>query len=139
MPSLNRENAKNMPEIQTYIKRQIYKKGFNFNTQAGVVNDFPIVLGGKARRLFGLTVYSDFAFVGDADLISLTINEEKIIDNVVWWDFNGQGAAGNIFKEESYFALPRPLSGSDSVLLQWNSINAHKVHIVFSLSDSVNL
>jgi len=133
--NIHQDNLSNIKDIQNFNNGQIYTKGFNFNTQAGT-NEFPIVLGGKARKLHGVCFYVDQANVGDPDITSLVLNSEQLIDKVIWWNYNPQGAAGNLFKQEQYFGIPRALGGSDSCQLIWNAINAHKIYIVFFLSNA---
>lgn len=136
MPSLiNQNDFKGQKQIQDWNNRQIYTKGFSFNSQANTTNEESINLGGKARFLHGICFYSDFNFAGDRDLLSLVINSEQLIDNVIWWNYNPQGQTGNIFKTNQFFALPRPLSGADSVQLILKTLNAHPYDIVFFLSD----
>jgi hypothetical protein len=123
-------------DIQNFNNRQIYTKGFTFQTQAGNGNDFPVKLNGKARQLYGITIYYPQANIADEDIISLSINEENVITEAIWWNFNPQGAAGNIFKREAYFPLKRALSGTDTIQLQVNSVAAHKIYPVFWMSNS---
>lgn len=125
----------NNPEIQDFIQSQIYTKGFEFNTTAGTANTFPIQLGGKCRKLHGIVVYNDLNNVVDPDKISLVINSEQLIDKAVWWAYCPVTGVGNPAKQDQFFSLPRPLSGSDDVQLVWDSANAHKIFIVFYLSD----
>jgi hypothetical protein len=136
MPGIKFGNQSNQQNVQDFIKGQIYSKGFEFGAQPGP-NTFNPNLGGAARRLFGLILFTENNNIFDPDLISLTINNEVIIDNVVWWAYNPQGPSGNIFKQAQYFELPRPMSGSDSVAIQYQSVNAHKIYPVFYLSDHI--
>jgi hypothetical protein len=137
IPKINESNGSNQKEIQAFNNRQVYSKGFDFTTQAGVNGSFPCVLGGSARRLFGINLFTQDGSDALPDLVSLTINKEKIIDNVVWWSYNPANTKGNTNKPEQYYALPRSLGGSDSILLNWNSTIAHKIFIVFYLADAV--
>lgn len=136
-PNINKINTStsNQKEIQEFTNKQLYSKGFEYNVVTGAGNEFSPNLGGKARFLYGICVYSEMNNGGDLDKLSLTLNSEVIIDKVIWWSYNGQGQQGNIFKTDQFFALPRILSGSDSVQLNWESINAHKINVVFYLSD----
>ena len=131
---INQNDFDNTKQLQHFTNKQIYTKGFDFNTTAGV-NTFPIQLGGKCRKLHGITVYVEQNNVGDPDKISLVINSEQLINNAIWWAYNPQGQAGNIFKDGQFFALPRNLSGADDTQLVWEAINSHKIYIVFYLSD----
>lgn len=133
--NINQNNFGNTKLLQDFNNRQIYTKGFSFNSQAGTTNTESINLGGKARMLHGICFYGDFNFAGDRDKLSLVINSEQLIDKVIWWNYNPQGQAGNIFKTNQFFALPRPLSGADSCQVILETINAHPYDVVFFLSD----
>lgn len=132
VPKINTFNFDNQDAVQDFNQRQIYTKGFQFNPQTGV-NEFPCVLGGKARVLHGICVYSELP--ADNDIVSLNINSELVVDNVLWKTYNPEGQSGNIYKSDQYFKLTRSLSGSDSVQLNWNALNAKKIWIVFYLSN----
>jgi hypothetical protein len=125
----------NQSKGQEFTNKQLYTRGFTYNVVSGPGNNFAPNLGGKARFLHGITIYSESNNAGDFDLFSLTINSEVIVDKVLWLNYNGQGPSGNIFKTDQFYALPRMLSGSDSVQLNYDSVNVHKIHIVFYLSD----
>lgn len=127
------DNLNNQSDLQAFIKKQIYTKGFQFGLTQNA-NSNACVLGGKARWLHGICLFSEIPT--DNDLISLNINQELVIDNVLWKAYNPQEAEGNVFKKEQFFALPRPLSGSDSVTLDWNALNAKKVWAIFYLSET---
>lgn len=132
---INQNNFGNQKNLQDFNNRQIYTKGFSFNSQANTTNEESIQLGGKARFLHGVCFYGDFNFAGDRDIWSLVINSEQVIDNVIWWNYNPQGQAGNIFKTDQFFGTPRPLSGADSVQSILKTLNAHPYDVVFFLSD----
>lgn len=132
---INQNNFGDIKKIQEFNKGQIYTKGFEFNVTAGNNNQFPINLGGKARKLHGIVVFSEPNNIGDPDKISIVLNSEQLVNNVIWWAYNPQGQAGNIFKDSQYFGIPRNLSGADDTQLSWESINAHKIWVVFYLSD----
>lgn len=120
---------------QNFTRQQIYTKGYQYTVGSGSGNAFNPNLGGKARFLWGICLFSEAANANDLDLFSLTINSEVICDKVLWNTYNPQQASGNVTKKDQFFALPRLLSGSDSVEINYNSINAHKINIVFYLSD----
>ena len=133
---INQNNFGNQKNLQAFNNASIYTKGFAFTSQAGTVNQESINLGGKARFLHGICVYSDMANGADKDILSLVINSEQIIDNVIWWNYNPQGQSGNIFKERQFFPLQRKLSGADSTSVSLKTANAHDWFIVFFLSDA---
>ncbi|RTK97622.1 MAG: hypothetical protein EKK64_01035 [Neisseriaceae bacterium] len=132
---IDQNNFNDAARLQDFNKGQIYTKGFEYQTEANTTNEFPIQLGGKARKLWGVTFFVEPNNVQDTDIVSLNINSEQLINNVIWWAYNPQGAVGNIFKDSQFFALPRNLSGADDTQLVWKSLNAHKIYVVFYLSD----
>ena len=133
---INQNNFGNQKQIQNFNNQSIYTKGFNFTTQPNTTNEESINLGGKARFLHGIVVFFDPNFGNDQDLLSLVINSEQLIDNVIWQAYNPQGAFGNIFKERQFFPLQRKLSGADSTSISLKSVNSHNWYVVFYLSDT---
>lgn len=129
------QNAISMKALQDYNNAQVYTKGFRFTTQAGVNNPFNIQLGGKCRKIHGVIFFVPTANVNDDDIISLTINQELVIDNVNWKAYS-PATSGNTFKPNQFYELRRALSGSDTVDLQVNSVNAHNVFPIFYLSNA---
>lgn len=136
LPNINSEG--NHKNVQEFNNRQIYSKGFTFNTQANTDNNFDIQLSGSARRLYGIVLFVEGNNQNDEDIISLQINEESVITNVVWFAYSPIGNGGNIFKREFFFPVSRSLSGTDTISLIWKSANAHKVYPVFYVSNSIN-
>lgn len=130
---INQFDLKN-PKIQEFISSQVYTKGFSYTCNAGS-NSFTPVLGGKPRWLYGIAYYGDINTNADRDIMSLSINEEMIIDKVITWNYNPQQTVGNVYKTEQFYPLPRPLSGSDSVALTIVAIQGKPIDIVFFLSD----
>jgi len=136
MPKLNFDNLQNQKQLQDFYRKSIYTKGYSYTTQAGATIAPDISLGGEARKLFGIGVYSNIGNVTDEDRISLLINQEQIIDDVIWWAYNPQPSVGNIANRDQYFSIIRPLSGSDTVKFSVTAANAHKGYIVFYLSNA---
>ena len=133
-PVIDTQDLTNSKQIQNFNNAAIYTKGFNANLTAGTPNEIPIVLGGKCRRMFGINLFVPNANINDNDVISLSVNSELIIDKVNWKTYSAN-SANNSFKTEQYFALPRGLSGSDSVLLTITPISAHAIWITFYLAN----
>lgn len=91
-------------QVQDFIKDQVRRKGFTFS--GGTTSqDFPIVISGNARFLFGI------AFVNAFGTASFKINNEEVIEDVAL-RFMQFGATN-----QDYYAINRPLSGSDDVTL----------------------
>jgi hypothetical protein len=131
-PSINQNDLGNR-NIQTYIKAQIYMKGYTQGVNAGNNANLANItsLGGSARKLFGIAIWVSQANVADDDTFSLKINNETIIDSVYWRTFNPQFN----LKLDQFFPLPRPLSGSDTLVMSWTAINAKTIYPIFYLSD----
>jgi len=92
-------------------------KGYNLTSQIGVVNQ-TITQPGNMRNLIGLNVYQSVAFT--TETISLTINSEKVLDNI---------AAKDICPENHQIGDPvirisRPLTGNDDIKLEYTSDTA---------------
>lgn len=131
---IDQNDFSNQKELQDFTNKQIYTKGFAFNTSANSVNRFPILLGGKCRKLYGFNIYFDYESQLETDLIGLVLNSEQVVNDVLWLNYNPQNN-GNVCNKDQFFALPRKLSGSDALDLQIKSNIAHKVFITFYLSD----
>lgn len=136
-----RKNTGGIPNIakdkaaRDFINSQIYFKGYTVGMGAGNnPNAGPIDLGGKARRLFGVTIFVQRSLIAEDDIFSLTLNQEVIIDKCIWRAFNPE-ATGND-KQQQFFPIPRPLSGKDDVVLSWTAGTAKNVFFIFYLSDS---
>jgi len=89
-------------------------KGFNITTQVGTVTQ-TITQPGNMRNLIGLNIYKGTAFT--TETISLTINSEKVLDNI---------AAKDICPEQHIIADPvirisRPLTGNDDIRFEVTS------------------
>lgn len=94
--------------IRNWIKRQKRIKGYEFSNSVGA-NQYNINISGNAKIFLGLA-YRNFSGT-ISDELSLTINNETIIDSV---DPTFLGAN---FTDEEYYFIPRPLNGTDSIIL----------------------
>lgn len=130
---MNEHNLDNSRALQSYIKSQVYTKGFSQAVNAGANTSLANVtsLGGSARRLYGLAIWVSQANIADDDTFSLTINNEQIIIKNYWRSFCPQFN----YKMDMYFPIPRPLSGSDTIEMSWQSVGAKTVYPIFYLSD----
>jgi autotransporter adhesin len=95
-------------------------KGYNVSSQVGTVTT-TITQPGNMRNLIGLNVYQDVAFTSET--ISLTINSERVLDNV---------AAKDICPETHQVSDPvirisRPLTGNDDIKLEFTSNTAGRI------------
>jgi len=95
-------------------------KGYNVTSQVGTVTT-TITQPGNMRNLIGLNVYQDTAFT--TETISLTINSEKVLDNV---------AAKDLCPETHQVSDPvirisRELMGNDDIKLEFTSSNGGNI------------
>jgi hypothetical protein len=126
--------AQEMEGIKEFAQSQIYLKGFSLGALNGQNPDLgPIALGGTARWLWGLQMWVTNANLANDDVFSLVINNETLIDGVLWKAFSPSNSAG--MSRSQYFPLPRPLYGSDAVRLSWTAVGAKTVYPIFYLSN----
>lgn len=118
----------NMADIQEFINNQTYMRGDNLTTPNGTSQDFPVQVDGTARFFWGIVFYSDDYL----DLVTLTINREKVINAVpvvfLTPDLN--------IKFGLFYAVPRPLNGNDTVTLTVKSDSSHTLSYCIWLSDT---
>lgn len=107
-------------QIRTLIKKQIRMKGFSFNVSTGQSNQ-NIQLSGTARILMGIVFLprtsagaplSGFSQIGS---ISFKVNNEIIIENA-----DPNFLTQQLMNDEYYY-IPRPLSGTDEITLQFTN------------------
>jgi len=89
-------------------------KGYNITTQVGTVTT-TITQPGNMRNLIGLNVYQDVPFT--TETISLTINSEKVLDNIAAKDINPQSHQVS----DPVIRISRELTGNDDIKLELNS------------------
>ena len=124
-------------QIRTLIKKQIRMKGFSFNVVTGSSTQ-NIQLSGTARILMGIVFLPRTAPVpplpGGAPLtgfsqiasISFKVNNEIIIENA------DPNFLSTQFMNDEYYYIPRPLSGTDEITLQFtNPLLAETCNVLF--------
>lgn len=97
------QNGASMQQVQSYIKQQVRRKGFRFSGGTAPV-DQQITISGSAKFLYGI------AWLGTSfGTFGMMINNEQVIETVDTGFFSfGQ-------TEQDYYAINRPLSGSDDI------------------------
>jgi len=95
-------------------------KGYNVTSQVGTVTT-TITQPGNMRNLIGLNVYQDTAFT--TETISLTINSEKVLDNIAAKDINPQ----NHQVSDPVIRISRELTGNDDIKLEFTSGTAANI------------
>lgn len=92
-------------------------KGYNLTSQVGTLSQ-TISQPGNMRNLIGLNVYSSAAFT--TETISLTINSEKVLDNISAKDICPE----NHQIGDPVIRLSRQLTGNDDIKLEYTSTAA---------------
>ena len=113
-------------QVRTLIKKQIRMKGFSFNVATGNTTQ-NIQLSGTARILMGIVFIPRTAggapLTGFTNIASLSfkVNNEIIIENA-----DPNFLTTQLMNDEYYY-LPRPLSGTDEITLQFTNPLASEV------------
>ena len=118
-------------QVRTLIKKQIRMKGFSFNVVTGSSTQ-NIQLSGTARILMGLVFVpreitgvpvTGFSQIGS---VSFKVNNEIIIENA------DPNFLTTFLMNDEYYYLPRPLSGTDEITLQFtNPLAAEVCNVLF--------
>jgi len=111
---LEARRRKAMPQVGA---KGVRLKGYNVTSQVGTVTT-TITQPGNMKNLIGLNVYQDAAFT--TETISLTINSEKVLDNIAAKDINPQSHQVS----DPVIRLSRPLTGNDDIKLEFTSPTA---------------
>ena len=121
----------NIDQIRTLIKKQIRMKGFSFNVATGSSTQ-NIQLSGTARILMGIVFLprtsagsplTGFSNIGS---VSFKVNNEIIIENA-----DPNFLTSQLMNDEYYY-IPRPLSGTDEITLQFtNPLLAEVCNVLF--------
>lgn len=115
MDEMDELSARRRAVPQTGAKG-IRLKGYNITSQIGTVTT-TITQPGNMRNLIGLNVYTNAAGGFTSETISLTINSEKVLDNIAAKDI----APENHFISDPVIRLSRPLTGNDDIKLEFTS------------------
>lgn len=118
-----------LDQIREMIRAQKRLKGFTLSFGAGNVEQYNIPLSGTAQMLLGLNILTLSGNVSDPANypreMTLTINNELVIENV-------HGASlSQLFQNDEYYFIPRPLSGQDVITLTGLSPVAREVAVTF--------
>jgi hypothetical protein len=111
-------------QIRTLVKKQNRIKGYVFSVATGT-NSFDLQLSGTARILLGIALIpraigTDIAIQGFQDItaFSFKVNNEIIIDSL------DPNFISNLFTNDEYYYLPRPLSGTDQITITFTNPGA---------------
>jgi hypothetical protein len=113
-------------QIRTLIKKQRRIKGYSFTIPSGQSTQ-NIQLSGTARILLGIAMLPNFKAgvntnpytVGFQNIteVTLKINNEIVVENL------HPNFLSNFLNDDEYNYLPRPLSGTDQIILIFNNPN----------------
>lgn len=107
--------------VRSFIKKQKRMKGFNFNVPVGA-SSFDLKLSGTARMLLGIAIFgkstsstagASWASFVNISTLQFQINNEIVIDQVDPNFLTPQ------FNNNEYYYIPRPLSGTDILTLDF--------------------
>ena len=122
------QGGKTVDEVRAYIKQQARLKGYQHTVDTGTT-PFNIQLSGTARHLLGLALQLDPAQLAAGttpDSVTLTINNEVVVATVKPEFLSFQ------FTDEEFYHIPRPLDGTDEIVLSYTNSNAAQtVNVVF--------
>jgi len=115
-------------QIRSLIKRQKRIKGYSFIAPAGN-SQFNLDLTGTAKIFLGIALFQKDAVEEDLrpecctqfyeiNTVQLQINNEIVIDQV------NPNFLTNFFNNNEYYYLPRPLSGTDEIIIKFNNSGA---------------
>jgi hypothetical protein len=127
-------NFENTADIQKFINRQLWVAGGSFNTDTAQVVNNTVKWGGQSRFLCG------FAFICNnpqAHILTITLNQEKIVDSLPLTFLFPSGGFGNI-KFQQYFEFIRPLSGSDVMIFSVTSTISEKIDFGIYMTRAYN-
>jgi len=104
-------------QVQKVIRNQKRLKGFQFDLSAGADNTFDIALSGTARLFLGyaLDTRPDFTPADIPLSHTITVNNEIVIEKVQ------PSFLSSSFMDDEYYFIPRPLSGQDTITIQFNA------------------
>lgn len=128
---INYNNFANTAQIQEFINKQLWTMGSEFNSVANGSADESVKWGGQSRFLCGFNFY---AATPSAHRVSITLNNEKMIENVplVFLQPNLN------LRFIQYYEFIRPLSGSDTMVINLKSTVAEAVSYTLYMTRSYN-
>jgi hypothetical protein len=115
MAARRRRSSPAKPQVGA---KGIRLKGYNITSVVGTQTT-TITQPGNMRNLIGLNVYQSAAFT--TETISLTINSEKVLDNIAAKDINPQSHQVG----DPVIRISRELQGNDDIKLEFTSPTAN--------------
>jgi hypothetical protein len=126
-PGMQTGKMQSVDQVRDLIKKQRRVKGYNLTVPTGTTS-FNLQLSGTARILLGLELGS---FITGTDsyvrgfqrvtLCSFKVNNEIILDSV------HPNFLTNYGNDSEFMSLPRPLSGTDEITIEFTNPGASEV------------
>jgi len=116
-PQFPGQQIKNLSieDVRTLIKKQRRTKGFTFSIPSGQ-STFNLQLSGTARILLGL------AFIGASGSVFANITSCQFkVNNEIIVESTNPNFFTSLFTTNEYYDLPRPLSGTDEIILSFQN------------------
>jgi hypothetical protein len=115
-PQFPGQQIKNLSieDVRTLIKKQRRTKGFTFSVPSGQ-STFNLQLSGTARILLGL------AFLGKSGGNFADITCQFKVNNEIIIETTDVNFFTSLLTTNEYYDLPRPLSGTDEVILSFQN------------------
>jgi hypothetical protein len=126
-PGMQTGKMQSVDQVRDLIKKQRRVKGYNLTIPTGTTS-FNLQLSGTARILLGLELGS---FITGTDsyvrgfqrvtLCSFKVNNEIILDSI------HPNFLTNYGNDSEFMSLPRPLSGTDEITIEFTNPGASEV------------
>lgn len=122
-PQFPGQQIKNLSieDVRTLIKKQRRTKGFVFSVPSGQ-STFNLNLSGTARILLGIA----FLGTGGANFNDITSCQFKV-NNEIIVESTSPNFFTSLLTTNEYYDLPRPLSGTDEIILSFQNGGAIEV------------
>jgi len=122
MATQGRATEAQINAVRRFIKKQKRVKGFAFSVPTGD-QSFAINLAGTARLMLGYALLledpADPTTMPETH--TLTVNNEIVVDQASPDFFSGR------FMDDEFIFIPRPLSGTDDITINFSNTNAAQV------------
>jgi hypothetical protein len=122
-PQFPGQQIKNLSieDVRTLIKKQRRTKGFVFSVATGSTT-FNLQLSGTARIMLGIA----FLGAGGANFANITSCQFKV-NNEIIIEATSPNFFTSLLTQNEYYDIPRPLSGTDEIILSFTNPGAVEV------------
>lgn len=111
--------------MRNLIDNQIKVKGYTLDCAAGN-NDFKLDISGRAKMMMGIALISTSpdALTNYPTDLEYRVNNEIIVEDLHSFFISPA------FMDDSYYFIPRPLSGADDITINLQSPSEQEVYFV---------